>query len=199
MAGRIDVKEWLEPDKLTLLEGWAKDGLSMDQIAENIPVSRKTLYNWRKKYKPILHALRAGKEVANYAVSNALHRRAVGYRYTEDTYGMIEMDPLDHAKLVEAQLAVFDKKYPKASEERRNLFKLSIPNTKMMLVKQVEKEVPPDTRAMMFYLVNNMPDAYKHESKIEHSGIPKTSVALPPLSVEDLEKLANMDLGDDDE
>ena len=29
---RID--EWLEQDKLTLLEGWARDGLTYEQIAK---------------------------------------------------------------------------------------------------------------------------------------------------------------------
>ena len=39
--------EWLEQDKLTLLEGWARNGLTDEQIANNIGISRSTLFEWR--------------------------------------------------------------------------------------------------------------------------------------------------------
>lgn len=44
---RID--EWLEPDKLILLEGWARDGLTEEQIANNMGISRPTLWEWKKR------------------------------------------------------------------------------------------------------------------------------------------------------
>ena len=35
--------EWLDDDKLLLLQGWARDGLSDGQIAENMGISVRTL------------------------------------------------------------------------------------------------------------------------------------------------------------
>ena len=78
-------QKWLEPDGLLLLEGWARDGLTDEQIAHNMGVSVKTLYNWKESYLPILQALKKGKEVVDIQVENALLKRALGYRYEEVT------------------------------------------------------------------------------------------------------------------
>lgn len=43
------INEWLERDKLILLEGWARDGLTDEQIAKNIGISRASLYEWKKR------------------------------------------------------------------------------------------------------------------------------------------------------
>ena len=61
-------QEWLEPESLVLLEGWARDGLTDEQIADNIGITRATLYNWKNKYIDIFDALKKGKEVADYEV-----------------------------------------------------------------------------------------------------------------------------------
>lgn len=76
------ITEWLEEDKLILLEGWARDGLTEEQIAKNIGVSVKTLYNWKEKELPILQAIKKGKEVVDFEVENALLKKALGYTET---------------------------------------------------------------------------------------------------------------------
>lgn len=48
--------EWLDDDKLLLLQGWARDGLSDEQIAENMGISVRTLYRWKNEYWQICHA-----------------------------------------------------------------------------------------------------------------------------------------------
>lgn len=73
------IDEWLEQDKLTLLEGWARDGLTNEQIAKNICINVKTLYDWKNKESNICNSLKKGREVADYEVENALFKRAVGY------------------------------------------------------------------------------------------------------------------------
>lgn len=50
--------EWLDDDKLLLLQGWARDGLSDEQIAENMGISVRTLYRWKNEYWQICHALK---------------------------------------------------------------------------------------------------------------------------------------------
>lgn len=76
------IDEWLEQDKLILLEGWARDGLTEEQIANNIGISRQSLWEWKKKKIDILNALKKGKEVVDIEVENALLKRALGYTIT---------------------------------------------------------------------------------------------------------------------
>ena len=80
------INEWLANDKLILLEGWARGGLTDEQIAKNIGINRTTLYDWKKKELNIADALKKGKEVIDFEVENALLKRALGYEYEEETY-----------------------------------------------------------------------------------------------------------------
>lgn len=80
------INDWLEKDKLILLEGWARDGLTDEQIAKNMGISRASLYEWKKKETDIFDALKKGKEVVDFEVENALLKRALGYEYEEETY-----------------------------------------------------------------------------------------------------------------
>ena len=74
---------WLTPEGSLKLEGWARDGLTDEQIAQNIRISRETLYAWKKKYPDISDALKRGKEIVDRQVENALLKRALGYEYEE--------------------------------------------------------------------------------------------------------------------
>lgn len=65
-------QKWLEEENLLLLEGWARDGLTDEQIAKNMGISYSTLKDWKNKYSAILAALKKGKEVVDYQVENAL-------------------------------------------------------------------------------------------------------------------------------
>jgi hypothetical protein len=65
-------EKWLKEDNLLLLEGWARDGLTDEQIAKNIGIGERTLYEWKEKYPQISQSLKKGKEVVDYQVENAL-------------------------------------------------------------------------------------------------------------------------------
>ena len=71
------INDWLEKDKLILLEGWAREGLTDEQIAHNIGISRTTLWDWKKKKPNILDALKKGKDVVDFEVENALLKSAL--------------------------------------------------------------------------------------------------------------------------
>lgn len=70
-------KEWLKPQALQRLEGWKRNGLTDEQIANNIGIRRETLWDWQKKHPNIANALKKGKEDVNFAVENALLRKAL--------------------------------------------------------------------------------------------------------------------------
>nr|DAQ22454.1 MAG TPA: terminase small subunit [Caudoviricetes sp.] len=65
-------EKWLKKENLLLLEGWARDGLTDEQIAKNIGITVSTFYEWKKKYSEISESLKKGKEVVDYEVENAL-------------------------------------------------------------------------------------------------------------------------------
>ena len=79
-------REWLSEDGLIKIQGWARDGLIDEQIAHNMGIATKTLYEWKNKYGEISEALKKGKEVIDRQVENALLKRALGYTYDETTY-----------------------------------------------------------------------------------------------------------------
>ena len=71
------VKYWLTSDGLTLLAGWARDGLTDEQIANNMNLSVATLYNYKNKHLEILEALKKNKDIVDYEVENALLKKAL--------------------------------------------------------------------------------------------------------------------------
>lgn len=116
--------KWLEPEGLLLLEGWARDGLTDEQIAHNMGISRETLRVWKNKYSVISGTLKKGKEIVDIQVENALLKRALGY----------------------------------VSKEQKV--------TKDGEIIELEKEIPPDTTAQIFWLKNRKPDKWR--DKVEN-------------------------------
>ncbi|MBQ0165376.1 MAG: helix-turn-helix domain-containing protein [Bacteroidales bacterium] len=76
-------QEWLTDDGLLLLAGWARNGLTDEQIANNIGINVATLYRWKDEHSEICEALKKNKEVVDLEVENALLKSAMGYSYTE--------------------------------------------------------------------------------------------------------------------
>lgn len=74
---------WLTPEGLLRLEGYARDGMTDEQIAVKVGINPATLYDWKKRFPEISKALKKGKEVVDTQVENALLKRALGYEYEE--------------------------------------------------------------------------------------------------------------------
>ena len=69
---------WMSEEGLTLLRGWARDGLTRERMAGAMGISTRTLYKWQKRYPEIAAALGAGREAVDYQVEQALLDRALG-------------------------------------------------------------------------------------------------------------------------
>lgn len=134
--------ELKEQGLLTRAEGWARDGLTDEQIATNIGIVPSTLYEWKKKYEEFSEVLKKGKDLVDREVENALLKRALGYKYDETTY---------------EQVAVKD------GEGK-------VIGHRMEATKIVTKEVHPDTTAQIFWLKNRKPEEWRDKQNIEHSG-----------------------------
>lgn len=87
MASEINAtptaEQWLEEDNLMLLECWARDGYTFTDIANKIGIALSTLKAWRKAYPDMEKALKAGREIVDYKVENALLKSALGYKTKE--------------------------------------------------------------------------------------------------------------------
>lgn len=72
-------------EMLVKIQGWARDGLSETQIAENLGISFASFRRYKKISPTIATVLKNGKEVADREVENALYKNATGYEYEETT------------------------------------------------------------------------------------------------------------------
>lgn len=77
------VDEWLTEDKLMLIECWARDGYTRNDICKRIGITIQTFYRWIEQYPQFKKALYKGKEVIDYQVENALLKSALGYTTRE--------------------------------------------------------------------------------------------------------------------
>ena len=125
---------WLTPEGLLLIEGWARDGLTDEEIAKNMEIGIRTLYDWEKRFPQILQSIKKNKEVADRCVEDALFRKATGYKAKEVT--------------------------------RERQWNRSTGQYEMVTVKEVEKDVAPDTTAQIFWLKNRKPDQWRDKREV---------------------------------
>ena len=95
---------WLTDDGLIKLEGWARDGLIDEQIAQNMGITRSTLNDWKNKYADISNTIKRGKEVVDRQVENVLLKSAMGYTTSETTYQNVEGE-LIPVKVIKKEIA----------------------------------------------------------------------------------------------
>ncbi|HEY8390791.1 MAG TPA: helix-turn-helix domain-containing protein [Clostridia bacterium] len=73
---------WISEEGLALVNGWARDGLTDEEIAGKIGIQRTTIYDWKKRFPDFADALKNGKEVVDYKVEQALLKKALGFKET---------------------------------------------------------------------------------------------------------------------
>lgn len=86
-------QEWIEPEGLLKIEGWARDGLTDEQIARNMGINPATLYEWKKKYPKISKSLKRSKDVADRQVENALFENAINGNITAQIFWLKNRKP----------------------------------------------------------------------------------------------------------
>lgn len=87
--------DWLTDSALTVLNGWAREGLSNEQMANNMGIHISTFYRWKSIYSDFKEAIKKGKEVVDFEVENALLKRALGYE-KEKTRTYLKDDGTGH-------------------------------------------------------------------------------------------------------
>ena len=78
--------DWDQQDNLILLEGWARSGLTDEQIAHNMGIHVSTLYTFKNKSNEINEALRKSKEIVDFEVESALLKNAMSGNVTAQIF-----------------------------------------------------------------------------------------------------------------
>jgi transcriptional regulator with XRE-family HTH domain len=140
-AGRKSlIDEYLTEDGLLLLEGWARDGLTNEEIAANIGVTSKTLYEWISKKREIGDALKKGKAPVDIKVENQLLKSALGFKVT-----------------VKKAIKVKTKK---------NKPGVGLIEEEHIEMVDEEQYIPPVPAAQFFWLKNRRPDKWREKQDI---------------------------------
>lgn len=69
-------------EKFPLIEGWAKEGLTDEQISRNLGISKVTFYKYKASCSELNELLKKSKEVVDYEVENALYKAAINGNVT---------------------------------------------------------------------------------------------------------------------
>lgn len=78
-------QEWIEPDGLLIMKGWARDGLTDLEIAKNMGVSMATLTDWKKRFPVILATLKEGRKPVIIDVEDTFYEKKLkGYFIEEE-------------------------------------------------------------------------------------------------------------------
>ena len=144
------VEKWIESDGLLLIEAWARDGLTDEQIAHNMGIAYSTLRVWRDKFSALSAALKRGKDVVDIEVENALLNKALGITKTINKPIKVKEVIYDNGKRIS------EKEHIEYAQE--------------------EIYIPPDTTAQIFWLKNRKPEMWRDKQNVEVNGSIDTGV-----------------------
>lgn len=188
-------EKWLEKDNLTRLKAWARDGLTDEQIAQNMDVGVSTLYKWKNKYREIREALKKSKEIVDAEIEDNLIYTMSKHTVTTTQYKMVKKDKL----VLQAERKKF-----------ANMYKLEHPEaTKMQILIAVAEHIPvyeqipyvktvtevdPNISSMIFWLKNRRPEKYRDQTfKKLNEAQARKAIAEANISEKQLKALEEAD------
>lgn len=122
--------------RLESIEGWAKEGLTDEEIGKQLGVTRQTIYSWKGKYPAFAEALKKGATEANGEILNSAFRQACGFF-------MKVKEP------IKVKTERIDEKTGRLIKEEH------------VEIKEYEKYFEPNPRMTQFMLMNRLPEKYK--------------------------------------
>lgn len=135
--------DWITDEGICRLGQWAADGATDAEIAAKIGISRKTLYEWAKKFPRLGKALERGRERSNGEVEAALYKKCLGYT--------VKVQKTFKLRRVE-----YDEATGRKTGEREEL-----------VTGEDEVHVPADVGAQKFWLTNREPERWSNRVEFE--------------------------------
>lgn len=132
----------------------ARAGLTNEEMARELGITRRTLQTWRNDYKSVERALVEGKKHVDNLVEESLLSRALGMEYEEVTLKQVFPDPnalepadgpVEHGVTTGADVPVIER-----------------------TVKR--KKLAPDVTACIFWLKNRRPETWRDVQEHKFSG-----------------------------
>ncbi len=192
---RAEYKKWLEPDNLTRLRSWARDGLTNEQIAKKIGVRRQTISEWSKKYPDIADALKKGKEVVDSEIEDSLISIMKKHTVTTTQYKMVKKDAFN-LKAERSKFAnIYKLDHPNATKEEVGIAVAEhVDVYEKIPISKTVTEVDPNASAIIFWLKNRRPDVYRDQTfqKLNEANARKT-LAEAQLSEAQLKAIEESD------
>lgn len=145
-------QEWLTEEGLIRIQGWARDGLSDEQIAKNMGINVATLYRWKEKYCEICEATREGKDVPDRKVENALYQSCFDRTITV-------------LKAFKVKRVWYDENGKRCEEEKLETAEETV-------------AIPANEKAQEFFLRNRKPAEWPDKQKQEITGADGGALAL---------------------
>lgn len=93
--GFLNWDYWLSDEGLTVIATWCRQGLTKEQIAEKLGISRNTLWLKEKENVTLSNALKQGRDVADTLVENALFQNAINGNFGAQVFWLKNRKPND--------------------------------------------------------------------------------------------------------
>lgn len=162
-------EEWLTEEGLIKIAGWARDGLTDEDIAHNMGISRVTLIAWKKEHSIIDNTLKKSKEIVDRIVEGELFKKTQGYT-------------VDLIKPMKVQHKLYNKDGKLKSVTEKYIDTI------------VQEFYPADTTAQIFWLKNRKVREWR--DRIENTIITpepiKIKLDVSKLTDEELKQLSNI-------
>lgn len=190
-----EYKKWLEPDNLTKLRSWARDGLTNEQIAKKIGVKRQTFQRWLSTYSDMSDALKKGKEIVDAEIEDSLISIMKKHTVTTTQYKMVKKDAFN-LKAERSKFAnIYKLDHPNATKEEVGIAVAEhVDVYEKIPISKTVTEVDPNASAIIFWLKNRRPDVYRDQTfqKLNEANARKT-LAEAQLSEAQLKALEESD------
>lgn len=131
-------------DGLTRLKGWARDGLTDEQIATKIGINRTTLYKWIDRFSDIGNALKQGKEPVDIDVEDSMVKLALGHYVT-----------------VKKPMKIRTEKRLKKKDKDGREYETGVIVEEHIEYVDEQVYIPPNVTAQIFWLKNRKPEQWK--------------------------------------
>lgn len=135
--------EWLTDDGLLLIRGWARDGLTEKQIAqERMHIAYSTFNEWKKRFPELSEALKKSKSYVDAELEETAFDHANGKVFVKETVTDIQYEGVD---------------------ENGNPIEVS------RHTREIIRQVPPNATMQIFLMKNRVPEKYreKREEQIQ--------------------------------